>query len=105
MTLDPTVQVAAISVFATAITTFGVIAVAIINNRKERTKAASAGVEVGLDERAVLGRIFILMNEAEEKDARIHHLEEELAVCKAENRILKDMKETKNRKSSKGGHT
>lgn len=63
MALDPNVQVALVSVFATAITTLGVIAVAVINNRKERTKAADAGVEAGLDEKDVLTRILALISE------------------------------------------
>jgi len=88
--LDPTVQVAAISVFATTITTIGLIVVAIINNRKERTKSASNGVEAGLDERAVLGRIFILMSENEELETRNKQLEDELVLVKAENRLLKE---------------
>lgn len=63
MALDPNVQVALVSVFATTITTLGVIAVAVINNRKERTKAADAGVEAGLDEKDVLSRILALISE------------------------------------------
>lgn len=71
MALDPNVQVALVSVFATAITTLGVIAVAVINNRKERTKAADAGVEAGLDEKDVLARILTLHSE---KDALVKSL-------------------------------
>lgn len=65
MALDPNVQVALVSVFATTITTLGVIAVAVINNRKERTKAADAGVDAGLDEKDVLARILSLIQEVD----------------------------------------
>lgn len=65
MALDPNVQVALVSVFATTITTLGVIAVAVINNRKERTKAADAGVDAGLDEKDVLARILALIQDVD----------------------------------------
>lgn len=83
MALDPNVQVALVSVFATTITTLGVIAVAVINNRKERTKAADAGVDAGLDEKDVLTRMLTLHTE---KDA----LETKLAAVTAERDQLKD---------------
>lgn len=83
MALDPNVQVALVSVFATTITTLGVIAVAMINNRKERTKAADAGVEAGLDEKDVLSRILTLHSE---KDG----LQKSLAAVTAERDQLKD---------------
>lgn len=83
MVLDPNVQVALVSVFATTITTLGVIAVAVINNRKERTKAADAGVEAGLDEKDVLSRILTLHSE---KDG----LQKSLAAVTAERDQLKD---------------
>lgn len=63
--LDPNVQVAIVSVIATTITTVGVVVVAIINNRKERTIAVDEGFEAGLDERAALARIYKLMTENE----------------------------------------
>lgn len=72
--MDPNVQVALVSVFATLITTLGVVAVAVINNRKERGKAASAGVEAGLDEKDVLGRMLALIAENERKEKIIEEL-------------------------------
>lgn len=54
MPSDPTVQVAAVGIFTTFITTVGVILVAVINNRKERTSAADTGVESTLRERLAL---------------------------------------------------
>jgi hypothetical protein len=83
MALDPNVQVALVSVFATTITTLGVIAVAVINNRKERTKAADAGVEAGLDEKDVLSRILALISEND-------GLEKNLAIVTADRDQLKD---------------
>ena len=83
MALDPNVQVALVSVFATGITTLGVIAVAVINNRKERTKAADAGVEAGLDEKDVLARILALIAENDK-------LENSLSVVTGERDQLLD---------------
>ena len=96
MALDPNVQVALVSVFATAITTLGVIAVAVINNRKERTKAADAGVDAGLDEKDVLTRILTLIAENDEKTKSIvtitadrDRLETENRKLRAENTLLR----------------
>jgi len=96
MVLDPNVQVALVSVFATLITTLGVISVAVINNRKERAKAADAGVEAGLDEGDVLKRMLALIAENERKELSITHLrtekqslEEEVRSLRAENTMLR----------------
>lgn len=89
MKLDPNVQVALVSVFATFITTLGVIAVAVINNRKERTKAADAGVEAGLDEKDVLSRILSLIAENDEKDSEIAGLKSTVSQLEDDNRQLR----------------
>ena len=89
MELDPNVQVALVSVIATFITTLGVIAVAVINNRKERTKAADAGVEAGLDEKDVLTRILTLISENDEKDKKILEDSARMAALEADNRMLR----------------
>lgn len=96
MVLDPNVQVALVSVFATLITTLGVIAVAIINNRKERAKAADAGVEAGLDEGDVLKRMMNLISEKDEAETAFNQektksqaLEEEVRLLRAENTMLR----------------
>lgn len=89
MDLDPNVQVALVSVFATMVTTLGVIAVAIINNRRERTKAADAGVDAGLDEGDVLKRMLALIAENERKEATISRLRAEKLVLEGENRSLR----------------
>jgi len=89
MPIDPNVQVALVSVFATFITTLGVIAVAIINNRKERAKAADAGVEAGLDEKDVLERMLSLIAEGERKEQVISDLKDEVRMLKAENAMLR----------------
>lgn len=75
--MDPNIQVAFISVLATLITTMGVIAVAVINNRREREGAATAGVEAALDERDVLERLLSLIAENERKEAEIQSLKNE----------------------------
>lgn len=77
MPKDPTVQVAIIGVFATFITTMGVIIVAVINNRKERTGAAEEGIESSLRERIVL------------RDEQIAELRADLAEAREEIEKLK----------------
>jgi len=76
MAIDPNVQVALVSVFATTITTLGVIAVAMINNRKERVRSASAGVEAGagLDEKDILEQMLSLVAENQRKEDTINLL-------------------------------
>lgn len=89
MALDPNVQVAVVSVFATTITTLGVIAVAVINNRKERTKAADAGVDAGLDEKDILARILALIADNDEKDKIIIAVRAERDQLQDDNRKLR----------------
>lgn len=74
MAMDPNVQVALVGVIATTITTLGVIVVAVVTSRKERGKAASAGVQAGLDERDVLERMLSLISENERKEDTIAEL-------------------------------
>jgi flagellar motor component MotA len=78
--MDPNVQVAIVSVFSTIIVTIGVIATAVINNRKERVKAASAGVEAGLDEKDVLERMLSLIAENERKEKTIRELRKKVQI-------------------------
>lgn len=52
--MDSTVQVAAIGVIATIVTTVGIIVVAMINNRKERGTAAESAMEQVLGQRITL---------------------------------------------------
>lgn len=90
MAIDPNVQVAIVSVFATAITTIGVIAVAVINNRKERGKAASAGVDAGLDERDILERMLSLISENDRKEEIITDLRKKVKLLEEEVNMLKN---------------
>lgn len=90
MDLDPNVQVAFVTVIATTISTLGVIVVAIINNRKERAQAASAGVEAGLDEQDVLKRMLELLAENGRKEATITSLKAQIRSLKAEIRDLRN---------------
>jgi len=87
--MDPNIQVAFVSVLATFVTTVGVVAVAIINNRKERSGAASAGVEAGLDERDILGRLMSLITENERKEKHITELQKDKRDLQRENRELR----------------
>lgn len=89
MELDPNVQVAIVSVFTAFITTAGVIVVAIINNRKERDKAASAGVDAALDERDILERMLSLIAESDRKEAALVKTKAALEASEAENASLK----------------
>lgn len=89
--MDPNIQVAFISVLATLITTMGVVAVAIINNRKERDGAATAGVEAALDERDVLERLLSLIAENERKEAEIQSLK--VAAVERNEKIAELMRE------------
>lgn len=89
MDLDPTVQVAVVSVFATGITTLGIILVAVINNRKERSNAANAGVESALDKTEVLTRMLSLISENERKEAIISSLRTKIELLELENSELK----------------
>lgn len=97
---DPTVQVAAIGIFTTLITTMGVIVVAVLNNKRERGGAADAGVEATLRERLALRdeqiqdlkqdkidlrtRLDSALEENEEKTMLIRHLREELAETRGD---------------------
>lgn len=94
--MDPNVQVALVSVLATLITTAGVVVVAVINNRRERGQAASAGVEAGLDEGDVLKRMLSLIAENERKEITINRLrkenkrfEEDISQLRIENSYLR----------------
>jgi len=97
---DPTVQVAAIGILTTLITTLGVITVAVLNNKRERGGAADAGVEATLRERLALRdeqildlreektdlrtRLDAALEENEEKTMLIRHLREELAEVRGD---------------------
>jgi hypothetical protein len=87
--MDPNVQVAFVSVISTFITTCGVIIVAVKNNQKERTKSAEAGVEAGLDEKDVLGRMLALISENERKETTITDLRAKLAAALVDNKELR----------------
>lgn len=87
--MDPNVQVALVSVLATFITTLGVIAVAVINNKRERAKAADAGVEAGLDERDVLERMLSLIAENERKEIALTQVRAEKLALEEVIRVLR----------------
>lgn len=78
--MDPTIG----AILATIVTTVGLIAVAIINNRKERSQAAGAGVEAGLDDRNVLKQMMALISDIERKEKIIQDQDDEIADLKAQ---------------------
>lgn len=88
--MDPNVQVALVSVLATLITSSAVVMVAVINNRKERGKAASAGVEAGLDEGDILQRVLDLIAENKRKEITIEGLKRQVILLVEENGSLRD---------------
>lgn len=92
--MDPNVQVALVSVIATTITTLGVVMVAVINNRKERTKAANAGIEAGLDEE-LLEHLLALIDENNRKEATITTLRRQLRESRAREADLREQLHSK----------
>jgi hypothetical protein len=75
--LDPTVQVAAIGIVTTLVTTTGVVLVAILNNKRERSGSAEAGVVIALRERLAL------------KDEIIRDLRDDKSELEEENEDLR----------------
>jgi peptidoglycan hydrolase CwlO-like protein len=68
--LEPVVQVAIVSVFATIVTTLGVIGVAIINNKSKKDTPP----DVDLDLNDILGRLVSMASEIQRKEASIQKL-------------------------------
>lgn len=87
--MDPTTQTAIASIVTATIATSGVVATAVINNRRERTKAADAGVEAGLSDQDVLKLVADLIAENARKEAALVKSAEEKAVLVTENEDLK----------------
>lgn len=81
MPSDPTVQVAVVGILTTFITTAGVIIVAVLNNKKERTDAAQEGIEETLRERILLRdeQIQDLKDEVAHKETIIQRLKSKIA--------------------------
>lgn len=82
--MDPTVQVALVGVVTTALTTAGIVGVAIVNNRRERSGSAESAVEKTLRERIVLRdeQIAGLREDIADKDRVILELLADLNECK-----------------------
>lgn len=96
---DPTVQVAAVGIVTTFITTAGVLLVALVNNRKERLDAADAGIMASMRERLALRdeqlqdcrddritlqhRLDVALEEIEEKTMLVRHLRTELEQARS----------------------
>lgn len=86
--MDPTVQVAMVSVLATAITTAGVVIVAIINNKRERSGAADTAVDLALDDSVILKRLVELINENDDLEKKNRELRSEIRSLKLELKAL-----------------
>lgn len=93
--MDPNVQVAFVGIFATMITSAAVVLVAVINNRRERSGSARAGIEAGLDEQNVLQRMLALIAENERKEFTIEGLKKQVRLLIDENNRLRDQLITK----------
>lgn len=91
--MDPTVQVALIGVVATLITTAGVVIAAMINNKKERAKAADKATEDALDDSVILKRMVDLIAENDRKEKTITRLRGEVRELRAEIKALQGAKE------------
>ncbi len=98
--MDPTVQVALVSVATTFITTMGLIATAVINSYQKRAKVAEKVIEEvvddDLDQVDVMRKLFTLINENERKEkllaqCRRHceRMEKENRHLRAENTLLR----------------
>lgn len=76
--MEPTVQVAIAGIFTTFITTLGIFAVAVLNNKKERASTAETTLEKAKEERITL------------RDERIKYLEQKIEDLEEENKDLED---------------
>lgn len=80
MGVDPTVQVALVSVFSTTIATFGVIAAAFLNTRREKEKLHHVGIEPEdpVNDRNLVDRLLGLLDELQRKEMLIVRLRERI---------------------------
>lgn len=74
--MDPAVQVALVSVFATLVTTLGVVAVAVINKRA--TPQTADDPDMDLDANELLERLFAMAAENQRKEATIQKLKAQI---------------------------
>lgn len=95
---DPAVQVAVVGIVTTLITTLGVVFVALLNNKKERTSAADQGVEAVLRERVTLKdeQIQDLNEDKRNLQARLNQALEETQEARELIKLLRSQLEAKN---------
>jgi len=86
--MDPNVQVAFVSFMGVVVATLGVVMAAVINNRRERGRAASAGVDAALDEKDVLNRMLSLIAENDRKENTIGRLRRKMEALTAQQEVL-----------------
>lgn len=95
--MDPNVQVAFIGVFATLISTIGVVTVAFMNNLRRQVDKAETAVKVakatdlsdGLDEHEVFRQMLRLIEERDEKDRELSASWRKNLALTTENRQLR----------------
>lgn len=80
--MDTTVQVALVGIITTLVTTAGVVAVAIVNNKRERGSAAESAMERTLRER-------ILLRDEQIEDLKSDIVDREKLVEKRDRIIVK----------------
>lgn len=79
--MEPTVQVAFVGIATSIVTTAGIVIVAMINNRKERTTAAESSMERTLRERITLRdeQIVDLKNDVLNLESEVQELKATIA--------------------------
>jgi uncharacterized protein YlxW (UPF0749 family) len=79
--VEPTVQVAFVGIATSIVTTVGIVIVAMINNRKERTTAAESSMERTLRERITLRdeQIVDLKNDVLNLESEVQELKATIA--------------------------
>jgi len=82
--VNPNVQVAFVSVLATTVTTIGVIAAAIINNRRAQSTIVPIEQDHTVDDGDILERLLALIAENERKEATIVSLRKKVRVLTEE---------------------
>ena len=90
--MDPVVQVALVSVFATIVTTLGVVATAFIN---KRSKVDRPDPDLELDAGELFERILSMAAENQRKEASIQKLRSQIQEYRARTSYLEDLLKTK----------
>lgn len=95
--MDPAVQVAIVSVFATLVTTLGVVAVAIINKKGDHDREEGPDE---LDVNDILSRLVSMAAEIQRKEASIQKLQGQLSEARRRISFLEQFIDEQKRGSS-----